>query len=104
MLKLLAVALPALAFLAAGVINAAGRTQGDFVRWGYPPGWGRLTGGLEILAAILIAAPATRTAGLIFGLVIIAAAAWTVLRHREFKHLRPLGVFAVLLALAEIAG
>jgi len=63
MLKLLAVALPALAFIAAGVINASGRTQGDFVRWRYPPGWGRLTGVLEMAAVVLIAVPVTRMSG-----------------------------------------
>jgi membrane-bound metal-dependent hydrolase YbcI (DUF457 family) len=33
--------------------------------------------------------------------VIIAAAVLTVLRHREFTHLAPLGVFAALLGLTQ---
>jgi hypothetical protein len=86
----------------AGVVNAmsGAATQSSFVRWGYPPWWGRLTGGLEMLSAVLIALPISRVAGLILGAVIIAAAILTVLRHREFSHLAPLGVFAALLAVA----
>jgi hypothetical protein len=34
--------------------------------------------------------------------VIVAAAVLTVLRYRDFAHLVPLGVFAALIALAEI--
>ena len=45
----------------------------------------------------------TRGLGLIFGAVIIAAAVLTVLRHREFSHLAPLGLFLALLVLAESA-
>jgi len=40
---------------------------------------------------------------LALGAVIIAAAVLTVLRHREFKHLVPLGVFAAVIALAVIS-
>jgi hypothetical protein len=89
----------------AGLFNAIGTpaTQSSFVRWGYPPWWGRLTGGLEIASAVLIALPGSREAGLIFGAVIVAAAVLTVLRHREFSHLAPLSVFVALLALAELS-
>ena len=90
------------AFFGAGLFNAvaAPATQRDFVRWGYPRWWGRLTGGLELICAALIALPATRVVGLVLGASIIAVAAWTVVRHREFGHLVPLGVFAVLITLA----
>jgi hypothetical protein len=86
-------------FFGAGLFNAISTpaTQGAFVRWGYPAWWGRLTGGLEIAAAALILLPASRAAGLILGAVIIAAAVLTVLRHREFAHLAPLGVFLSLM-------
>ena len=47
------------------------------------------------------ALPASRTAGLALGAVIIAAAVMTVLRHRDLSHLVPLGVFAALIALVE---
>jgi hypothetical protein len=52
-----------------------------------------LTGGLEIMSAVLIAPPASRIVGLALGAVIIAAAVMTVLRHRDLSHLVPLSVF-----------
>ena len=90
-------------FFGAGLFNAIGTpaTQSDFARWGYPRWWGRFTGGLEMISAVLIALPVSRIVGLALGAVIIAAAVFTVLRHREFTHLVPLSVFVALLALTE---
>jgi hypothetical protein len=90
-------------FFGAGLFNAIGTpgTQSDFARWGYPRWWNILTGGLEIMSAVLIALPVSRVVGLALGAVIIAAAVLTVLRHREFPHLVPLGIFVALIALAE---
>jgi uncharacterized membrane protein YphA (DoxX/SURF4 family) len=89
-------------FLGAGVFNAVGTagTQNDFARWGYPRWWNILTGALEIIAAVLIAFPVSRIPGLALGAAIIAAGVLTVLRHRDFKHLAPLSVFIVLIAVA----
>jgi hypothetical protein len=105
MLQALSIWLLVAGFFGAGLFNAIGTTaiQNGFVRWGYPAWWCRLTGGLEMLSAVLIALTISREAGLILGAVTIAAAVLTVLRHREFSHLPPLGVFAVLLALAGFA-
>jgi hypothetical protein len=88
--------------LGAGVFNAMGKagTRNDFARWGYPPWWNVFTGGLEIGSAVLIAVPAGRIIGLSLGTLIIVAAVFTVLRHRDFPHLVPLGVFVALIALA----
>jgi hypothetical protein len=93
------------AFCAAGLFNAIGTstTRANFVRWGYPVWWCRVTGGLEVATAGLIAFPSSREAGLILGAAIIAAAALTVVRHREFTHLAPAVPFIVLLALAGFA-
>ena len=90
-------------FFGAGLFNAIGTpgTQSDFARWGYPRWWGRFTGGLEMISAVLIALPVSRIVGLALGAVIIAAAVMTVLRHRDLSHLVPLSVFVVLIALAE---
>lgn len=90
------------AFFGAGLFNAIGTeaTRRRFVRWGYPPWWCRVTGGLEMAIAVLIAVPITHGAGLIFGAAVIAAAVLTVLRHRDLSHLVPLGLFAALLVLA----
>ena len=92
-------------FFGAGLFNAIDTpaTQSDFARWGYPRWWGRFTGGLEMISAVLLALPLSRIGGLALGAVIIAAAVLTVLRHREFKHLVPLGVFAAVIALAVIS-
>jgi hypothetical protein len=89
-------------FFGAGLFNAIGTpgTQSDFARWGYPRWWNLFTGGLEIMSAVLIALPASRSVGQALGAVIIAAAVTTVLRHRDFSHLVPLSVFVALLALA----
>jgi hypothetical protein len=89
-------------FFGAGLFNAIGtqKTKSDFARWGYPRWWNILTGGLEIMSAVLIALPASHILGLVLGVVIIAAAVLTVLRHRDFSHLVPLSVFVALIALS----
>lgn len=102
MILTISIWLVAAAFFGAGVFNAIGtqKAKSGFARWGYPRWWNIPTGGLEILSAVLIALPASRIVGLGLGAVIIAAAVVTVLRHREFSHLAPLGVFAGLIAIA----
>jgi uncharacterized membrane protein YphA (DoxX/SURF4 family) len=104
MLHTLSIWLLVAAFFGAGLFNALGTpaTKSSFVRWGYPAWWCHVTGGLEIANAVLIALPLTAGMGLILGAVIVAAAALTVLRHREFQHLAPLGLFAGLLMLAGL--
>ena len=52
------------------------------------------------MSAVLIVLPVSRIVGLTLGAAIIAAAVLTVLRHRDFSHLVPLGVFVALIALA----
>jgi hypothetical protein len=89
-------------FFGAGLFNAIGTpgTQNDFARWGYPRWWNILTGGLEIMTAVLIALPISRIVGLVLGAAILAASVLTVLRHRDFSHLVPLSVFVALIALS----
>jgi DoxX-like family len=89
-------------FFGAGLFNAIGRaqTKSDFARWGYPRWWSFVTGGLEMMSAVLIALPASRYVGLALGAVVIAAAVLTVLRFRDFSHLAPLSIFAALIAVA----
>src|ERR1700756_1238337 len=93
-----------LAFLGAGVINAAGSTatRDEFVRWGYPRWWNLVTGGLEVLAAALIAMPAARVAGLVLGAAICVAAVATVVRHRDYGHVAP-GVVLTALSAFDLA-
>ncbi|WP_028206834.1 DoxX family protein [Paraburkholderia nodosa] len=105
MIHTLSIWVLAAGFFGAGLFNAIGTpaTQSDYARWGYPRWWGRLTGALEMLSAVLIALPASRVIGLALGALIIAAAVLTVLRHRDFSHLVPLGVFVAVIALAGIS-
>jgi hypothetical protein len=93
------------AFFGAGVFNAMGTraTRERFLRWGYPGWWYLLTGGLEILSAILLALPRGRDGGLVLGTIILAAALLTVLRHREYSDLAPLSVFLALILLAAFS-
>jgi hypothetical protein len=102
MLHTISIWLLAAGLLGAGVFNAIGTpaTQSDFARWGYPRWWGAVTGGLEILSAILIVLPSARIVGLTLAAGIVAAAVATVLRHRDYGHLAPLGLFTALIALA----
>lgn len=104
MLHSLSIWLLVIAFFGAGLFNAIGTpaTQSGFVRWGYPAWWCRVTGVLEMAAAVLIAFSATRGLGLLLGAIVIAAAVLTVLRHREFAHLAPLSFFAALLLITQI--
>lgn len=104
MLHTIAIWLAAAAFLGAGIVNVLGAPaqRQSFVRWGYPDWWCRGTGVLEVATAALIVVPATRPLGLALGAAIVAAAIMTVLRHREFNHLAPLGVVVVLLGLAVV--
>lgn len=89
----------AAAFFLAGVINAIGTqsTRRDFARWGYPEWWGKLTGILEICCAGMLIYSGSLLAGLTLGSIIIAAALVTLVRFREFKHLIPAVVYAVLI-------
>ena len=94
----------AIAFFGAGAFNLAGgaSVKAGFVRWGYPEWWNLVTGGLELLAALLIAIPSTRLIGLLLGAAILLAAVATVLRHRDYGHLPP-GLVLTTLAALDVA-
>lgn len=105
MIHALSIWLLVAAFCGAGLFNAIGTraTREDFVRFGYPSWWHWITGVLEISSAILMALPPGRAAGLGLGAIIIVAASLTVLRHRDYSHLAPLGVFLAVIALATFS-
>ena len=105
MVHALSIWLLAAALFGAGVFNVIGTqgTRSDFARWGYPGWWNILTGGLEIISALLIAVHVTRVPGLALAAVIMVAAALTVLRFRDFKHLAPIGVFVALIVVASFS-
>jgi hypothetical protein len=91
----------AAAFLGAGIVNAADSAaiKEQFVRRGYPRWGNRMAGGLEALAAALIALPAARVAGLVLGAAICVAAVATVVCHKDYGHVAPGALLAALSAL-----
>ena len=65
--KLIVVGLPialGVVMIGAGAVNFIGprSIRVSFARWGYPPGFHRVTGGLEITAGLLQLIPATSSA------------------------------------------
>jgi len=86
----------AAAFASAGLFNAiaTSTTRSNFGSMGYPAWWCRVTADWKYRPQFLVAIPATRAVGLVLCAVILAAAALTILRHREFSHLAPIGCFA----------
>jgi hypothetical protein len=103
--KLFAIGLPialGVVMIGAGAVNFVGpkSVRDSFVRWGYPAGFHRVTGGLEAIAGLLLLVPATWWAGAIGSVVILVAAVITLIRCREWGHL-PGAV--VLIAAAVVA-
>ena len=89
--KLIVVWLPialGIVMIGAGVVNfvALGSVRDFFARWGYPAGFHRVTGGLEVIAGLLLLIPATSRAGAIGSAAILLAAVITLIRHRDWKH------------------
>ncbi|MGN6305359.1 MAG: DoxX family protein [Mesorhizobium sp.] len=92
MTKLFAVGLPialGVVMIGAGTVNFVGprSVRDSFLRWGYPAGFHRVTGGLEVVTGLLLLMPATWRAGAIGSSLILLAAAMTLIRCREWSHL-----------------
>lgn len=90
--KLIAVALPmalGIVMIGAGGFNFAGppSVRESFARWGYPAGFHRVTGGLEVAAGLLLVIPATSRVGAIGSAIILLAAIATLIRFRGWGHL-----------------
>ena len=89
--KLIVVWLPialGIVMIGAGAVNfvAPGSVPDSFARWGYPAGFHRVTGGLEVIAGLLLLIPATSRAGAIGSAAILLAAVITLIRLRDWKH------------------
>jgi uncharacterized membrane protein YphA (DoxX/SURF4 family) len=87
--KLFAIGLPialGVVMIGAGAVNFVGpkSVRDSFVRWGYPAGFHRVTGGLEAIAGLLLLVPATSWAGAMSSVVILVAAVITLIRCREW--------------------
>lgn len=72
-----------------GAVNLAGPAlaRENFARWGYPAGFHRVTGFVEVVAGLLLMIPATSQVGAIENSVIMLAAVATLVRSRDWGHL-----------------
>lgn len=89
--------------IAAGVVNFVGprSVRDSFVRWGYPAGFHRVTGGLEAITGLLLLVPASSPAGAIGSVVILTAAVITLIRRRDWGHL-PSAVVLTMVAVTSL--
>jgi uncharacterized membrane protein YphA (DoxX/SURF4 family) len=73
----------------AGIVNFIGpaSVREAFARWGYPSGFHRITGALEIAAGLLLILPATVQLGAIATAIILIGAIGTLIRSRDWSHL-----------------
>jgi membrane protein HdeD len=90
--NLIAVWLPitlGVVMIGAGLVNFVGprSVRDSFARWGYPAGFHRVTGGLEVTAGLLLLIRSTSHAGAIGSVMILLAALMTLIRHRDWAHL-----------------
>ena len=102
--KLIAVGLPialGVVMIGAGGVNFAGpaSVRESFARWGYPAGFHRVAGGLEVAAGLLLLIPVASRVGAIVSAIILLAAVATLIRFRDWRHLPG----AVVLAAAAVA-
>jgi uncharacterized membrane protein YphA (DoxX/SURF4 family) len=105
--KLIAVGLPialGVVMIGAGAVNFIGprSIRESFARWGYPSGFHRVTGGLEMMAGLLLLVPATSRAGAIGSVVILLAAVMTLIRYRDWTHL-PGAIVLTAMAVTVVA-
>lgn len=78
---------------------ASAHTRADYVRWGYPDWFHRVTATLELVAAALLVFAATRLWGVTLATAVMLAASATLLRHKEYKHALLPGAVLLLLVL-----
>ena len=88
-------------FTLAFVINtfAVKKVGPEYERWGYPDWFHFVSGGLELLVALLLQATVTRPFGIVLGGAIMLAAIATVIYHREHPRAVPPFIVFVLLAI-----
>jgi uncharacterized membrane protein YphA (DoxX/SURF4 family) len=103
--QLIAISLPialGVVMIGAGGVNFTGpaSVRESFARWGYPAGFHRVTGGLEVSAGLLLLIPVTSRVGAIGSAKILLAAVATLLRHRNWGHLPGALVLAAAAAAA----
>ncbi|HTW34387.1 MAG TPA: DoxX family protein [Rhizomicrobium sp.] len=103
-IKLIAVGLPialGVVMIGIGGVNFAGPplARKNFALWGYPAGFHRVAGGLEVVTGLLLMLPITSRFGAIGSTMIMLAAVATLIRSRDWGHLPG----AVVLTVASFA-
>ena len=78
---------------------AVKRVGPDYRRWGYPDWFHFLSGGLDVLVALLLLKNVTRPFGVALGCGIMLVAIATVVRHREYQRAAPALTIFVLLSI-----
>jgi hypothetical protein len=78
-------------FFACAAIQLAGPgfVRRAYKRWDFPPKFYRVTGFIELLAALFLLTPQTRIWGVILGGVVTFAAEITLLNHRQYVWAMP---------------
>lgn len=69
----------------------------EFAKWGFPPYFRFLIGGLEAVAAVMIFIPGLAFAGLALAGIIMAGAVATLVYYREYGHAVPAIITLVLI-------
>lgn len=92
--------------IGAGGVNFAGPApvRESFARWGYPAGFHRVTGGLEVATGLLLLIPVTSRVGALGSAIILLAAVATLIRFREWGHLPGAAVLTAAAAAIAIHG
>src|SRR5271166_2792919 len=104
-IKLIAVGLPialGVVMIGTGGVTFAGPSlaRENFANWGYPAGFHRVAGGLQVVVGLLLVFPVTSRVGAIGSAMFMFAAVATLIRRRDWGHLP---VAAVLTAASVAA-
>ncbi|WP_097091783.1 DoxX family protein [Novosphingobium sp. Chol11] len=88
-------------FVIGGVTNllASEGTQAQYATWGYPDWFHYVTAGLEFGTAALLFVRKSRILGAVLGVLVMCAAAGTLIRNGEYVHAIIPGVVLVLLVI-----
>jgi hypothetical protein len=76
---------------------AVSKVGPEYERWGYPDWFHFVSGGLDLVVALLLPSTLTRQFGILLGCAIMLAAMATVIYHREYpRAIPPFLVFSLL--------
>jgi hypothetical protein len=76
---------------------AVSKVGPEYKRWGYPDWFHFVSGGLDLVVALLLPATLTRPFGVLLGCAIMFAAMATVIYHREYPRAAPPFIVLMLL-------